>query len=371
MALVFVGVGFAQRSNRTSAYMYLEKGQLLKAKEKIDLAIVNPKTKEDAKTWLYYGRVYYAIASSPLPAFENLDKNAGVKSLEALKKAKELDVKHKFTKEANEYLKKLTIVFYTEGADGFKQKDYPKAIEYFQDAFKVSQYTNAFDTTAAFNIGISGVLGKNPKVAAEYLKKCIDVNFNEPRIYIYYNRALQQMGDTAAAQKSIALGRTRYPENLSLLLEEAQLYLERGEANKLINSLKEAIVKQPKNPSNANFNFLIGKSYDDMGKKDMAEDYYKKALAINPKFFEAVYNIGAIYVNDASKLQKEANNLPLEEVKAYNALNTKANGKLKVAVPWLERALQIRPTDAPTIHALKETYTRLKMNVKLKALINK
>ena len=371
MALLFVSAGFAQKSNRTSAYMYLEKGKLDKAKQSIDLAVKNEKTKNDPKTWLYYGEIYYSIAASPLPAFKKLDPNASQKALKALEKAKKLDAKHKVDKDANNYLKKLTAVFYAQGAEVFKQKNYKKAIEYFKNAFEVAQNTGGFDTTAAFNIGIGGVLGNEPKVAAEYLKKCVDVNFNEPRIFIYYNRALQQLGDTASAQKVIDLGRKRYPENLSLLLEQAQLFLEKGQANELIASLKEAIAKKPDNPANANFNFLIGKSYDDMGKRDLAEEFYKKALEVNPKFFEAYYNIGAIYVNAASKLQKEANNLPLEKVKEYNAINGKANAQLKIAVPWLEKALEIRPNDEPTIHALKEAYTRLKMNDKLKKLNNK
>ena len=371
MALLFVSAGFAQRSNRTSAFMYLEKGQLEQAKQKIDLAVKHEKTKNDPKTWLYYGRIYYAIASSPLPAFTKLDANAAEKALEGLKKAKELDVKKKVTKEANEYLKKLTAVFYAKGAEVFKKKDYKEAITDFKDAFQVAQCINSFDTTAAFNIGISGVLGNDPKVASEYLKKCIDVNFKEPRIFIYYNRSLQQLGDTAAAQKAIELGRQRFPENLSLLLEQAQLFLEKGQADELIASLKEAIAKQPNNPANANFNFLIGKSYDDMGKKDLAEQYYKKALEVNPKFFEAVYNIGAIYVNNAAQLQKKANDLPLSKEKEYNALIAEANTNLKTAVPWLEQALKIRPDDEPTIRALKEAYARLKMNDKLKELNNK
>ena len=76
MALLFASAGFAQRSKRTSAFMYMEKGQLDKAKEKIDLAVKHEKTKMDPKTWLYYGRIYY---SSPLPAFTKLAPNAAEK----------------------------------------------------------------------------------------------------------------------------------------------------------------------------------------------------------------------------------------------------------------------------------------------------
>jgi len=181
---------------------------------------------------------------------------------------------------------------------------------------------------------------------------------------------LQQLGDTAGAFAAIKLGRSRFPNNLSLLLEQAQLYLERGQSTELINSLKEAIAKKPDNPANANFNFLIGKSYDDMGKSDSAEAYYEEAIKVNPKFFEAYYNIGAIYVNKASKIQKVANELPLSKDKEFKAMEKKANANLKKAVPWLEKALALNPNDKPTITGLKEAYARLKMNDKLKELMS-
>ncbi|NOY96399.1 MAG: tetratricopeptide repeat protein [Chlorobi bacterium] len=370
MSLLFVSVGFAQKSSRTSAYMYKEKGQLESAKKAIDKAVQNSKTINDAKTWLYYGEIYYDIATSPLPQFRNLDTLAASKSFMALKKAKSLDTKKKITKDADEYIKKLSAVFYSEGAAGFKAKDYDKAIKYFKDAFQVSRELGTYDTTAAFNIGITGVLGSRPKVAAEYLKKCVDINFKHPKVFVYYNRALQQMGDTAGAVAAVKLGRSRFPNNLSLLLEQAQLYLERGQSEELIQSLKEAIVKKPDSPANANFNFLIGKSYDDMGKTDSAEVYYEAALKVNPKFFEAYYNIGAIYVNKASKIQKVANDLPLSKDKEFKAMEKEANGNLKKAIPWLEKALSLNPNDKPTIKGLKEAYARLKMNDKLKELMS-
>ncbi len=371
MSLLFIAAGFAQKSNRTSAYMYKQKGQLENAKTAIDKAVQNDKTKNDPKTWLYYGEIYYDIASSPLPQFRKLDTLAASKAFMGLKKAKSLDMKKKVTKEANEYIKKLSAVFYAKGADVFKVKNYDKAIEYFKDAFQVSQELGSFDTTAAFNIGITGVLGKEPKVASEYLKKCVDVHFNDPKIFIYYNRALQQLGDTAGAESAIKLGRSRFPNNLSLLLEQAQLYLERGQAHHLINSLEEAIAQKPDNPANANFNFLIGKSYDDMGKSDSAEMFYKAALKVKPDFFEAYYNIGAIYVNKAAKIQKKANDLPLSKSKEYAALEKDANANLQKSIPWLEKALALNPNDQPTIKGLKEAYARLKMNDKLKELMDK
>ncbi len=371
-ALLLIAMnGFAQKSARTSAFFYNQNGQLDKAKAEIDKASQHPKTMNDAKTWLYRGIIYYGIATSPLPAYKNLDTNAAVKALQALEKAKKLDTKKRFKEDIDLNLSNMTNVFYKMGSDGFNEKNYNKSIKAFEYATRVAQDIGRFDTVAAFNVGMSAVLAKKANVASKYLKECIDKNFNDPRLYMFYERSLKQLGDTTKAMQALTMGRKRYPDNLKLLLEEAQTYLEQGESDKLINSLKEAIAKDSANPNNANFNFLIGKSYDDEGKVDTAEIYYKKAIKINPKFFEVYYNIGAIYVNKASDFQKKANDLPLEATKKYNVLNTKANDALKLAVPWLEKALKLHPKDEPTVRALKEAYARLKMNDKLKELNNK
>lgn len=370
MSLFLEFSAFAQKSNRTDAYLSLQKGKLKEAKEAIDEAVKNPKTMNDAKTWLFYGEVYYGISTSPLPAYRKLDTIAAQKALAGLKKAISLDDKHRIAKEANDYIGKLSAVFYTNGANDFKVKDYNKAITDFTDAFNVAKLLGKTDTTAAFNLGISGVLANKPKVAAEYLKKCIDLNFKEPKVFIFYSRSLKQLGDTTQAMEALKEGRTRFPNELSILLEEAQTYLEQGKSDQLVASLNEAISKNPNNPSNANFYFLIGKTYDDKGNHKTAEDYYKKAIGVNPNFFEAYYNIGAIFINKASSIQKQANNLPLSKEKEYKALNDSANAQLSLSLPWLEKALTIRPGDKLSTTALKEAYTRLKMYDKLKALMS-
>ncbi len=372
MAFLLMTLGsFAQKSVRTSAYFYFNDGKLDKAKEAIDKAAKHPKTINDAKTWLYRGAIYYKIATSPIAAYQKLDTNAAVVALRSLEKAKKLDVKGKFKANINLNLHNLTNVFYRIGAYRFNQKNYAKSIAAFKNAFRVAVDVGQFDTVAAFNIGMSAVLDKKPNVAAKYLKECIEKHFNDPRVYLFYSRSLKQIGDTTEAMATLKEGRVRYPNNLKLLLEEAQLYLEKGDSDKLISSLKEAIAKDTGNINNANFYFLIGKSYDDAGKTDSAETYYKNAAKAKPDFFEAYYNIGAIFVNKASELQKTANDLPLDAVKKYNKINGEANDNLKKAVPWLEKSLKLHPNDIPTLKALKEAYARLKMIDKLKELKGK
>jgi tetratricopeptide (TPR) repeat protein len=367
LSMIF-SMGFSQNFERTSAYNYNKDGKLDKAKISIDKACAHPKTMNDPKTWLYKGMIYYNIASNPLPMYKDLDANAASVAFEALLKAKELDVKGKSTKDINNYMGNLVNVFYSEGGQKFQDNDYAGAITDFEYAFNISEASGGFDTVAAFNIGMAGVLSDNPEVAAKYLQKCVDVDFQDPRVYMFYNRSSKQLGDTTRAIEILSIGREKFPNEISLLLETAQIYLETGETAKLQGILLDAVEKDP---TNANLFFLLGKTYDDSNDVENAEKYYLKASEVNPDFFEAFYNLGAIYVNKAAELQSQANDLPLDKMEEYDALIEKADGNLALALPYLEKSLEINPVDEYTITALKEAYARLKMNEKLEELNNK
>ncbi len=387
--IVTTGI-YAQKSKRTSAYNYnkefdnkiemykLKKDQksleeakeaLKQAKESIDPTITHPKTMNDAKTWLYRGIIYYNDARLPLDldSAAKINDTSAMISFESLKKAKELDVKKRYKTDIDLYLQNLYNLFFSQGAIGFNEKNYVLAKNDLKAAFDIQQVKGVFDTTAAFYVGLVSFLDKDADNTIDYMKKCDNANFKDPRVYIYWNRALKMKGDTTGAIQVVQKAREKYPNELQILLEEAQIYLEKGENEKLKTSLLQAVKKDS---SNANLWFLLGKTYDDDGDKVNAEKYYKRATVANPTFFEAYYNIGAIYNNKASELMKKANDLPLEETAKYDKLIKEANGYLEQAVPWLEKALKIKPDDTYTLHALKEAYTKLKQYDKAKALGN-
>ncbi|PKP33480.1 MAG: hypothetical protein CVT99_00560 [Bacteroidetes bacterium HGW-Bacteroidetes-16] len=370
IALVF-SIGIGQTNKRTSAYMYNKNKQYDKAREAIDEAILHPKTENDAKTWMYRGIIYYNIAMSEEEQVKALAPDAPEISYESLLKSKILDDKKQLEVETSLYLIQLTNLFYQRGADGFQNSDYAAAIKNFTIAYKIAEADGRFDTIAAFNIGMSGVYSEDKTLAEStmpYLKKCIDVNFMDPRVYLFYARSEKQIGDTTAAFATLEKGRILFPQELSLQLEQSQLYLETGQNEKLIGSLKEAIEADP---TNENLYRVLGQTFEKVGDKENAIVYYKKAIEINPDFGDAIFNLGAIYVNDAAELYTEANNLPFEEQKKYDELKKQADDNLYKALPYLERSLELNPTDQVVISALKEAYANLKLNDKLKALMEK
>lgn len=364
---LFISTGIhAQKQKRTSAYMYNKNKQYDKAMLAINEAIVHPKTESDAKTWMYRGIIYFNIAIDTSAAIQALAPNAAEISLESFTKSKELDARGDHNGETAMYLLNLTNIFYQKGADAFTAKEFEAAIKDFEKAYNIAQMDDRFDTIAAFNIGMSGVNSKQPKIASEYLSKCIEVGYKNPSVYLYYSRAEKQIGDTTKAFEILADARVEFPDEKSLQLEEAQLFLETGAHDKLINSLKESIAADP---TNSNLYRILGQTYENTGDEDNALIYYKEAVAIKPDFGDAIFNIGAIYVNRASVLYAEAANLPFEETVKYEELKEAADENLKEALPYLEKSLSLNPEDNIVIGALNETYRNLKMNDELLVLL--
>jgi len=355
---------YAQKQKRTSAYMYNKNQQYAKAKEAIDEAVKHPKTAEDAKTWLYRGEIYYNIAESGAAVL--LAPDALNVSYESFLKAQEFDTKGSYTDEINRLLGNLSILIFNKAHDQYQNEEYDASIDNYIIGFNIAEATDKFDTVTAFYIGMIGIEANQPQIAADYLAKCANAQYNDPRVYLYYSRAEKQLGDTTKAFEVLATGRELYPVESSLQLEEAQLYLETGNNEELVNSLKSAIESDPEN---ANLYRVLGSTYESVNDDDNAIVCYQKAIELNPEFGDAIFNLGAIYVNRASQLYTEANNLPYEENEKYTKLKEQADTDLHLALPYLEKSYELNPDDDIVKGALKETYINLKMNDKLKELL--
>jgi tetratricopeptide (TPR) repeat protein len=92
---------------------------------------------------------------------------------------------------------------------------------------------------------------------------------------------------------------------------------------------------------------------------------YEKALEINPDYFKAVYNLGAIYTNRARDLEIIAGNIPFDQQEKYDSVKKLASENLEKARPYLEKALEIEPDDLDVMRVLKEIYARTNDKEKL------
>lgn len=353
----------AQKNKRTSAYMYNKNGEYAKAKEAIDAAVLHEKTMKDPKSWMYRGEIYYNIQDNGLS--ELLASDAVDVAYESLMKAKSFDEKGTYTDEINLYLSNLAIAYFNRALAAFQAEDYITAVNDFETNFKIAESMGRFDTITAFNIGMAGVYGENPEVAAQYLELCLENDYRDPRVYKYYSKSVKQLGDTVRAIEVVEEGRIIFPEDLSLMLELAQIYLETGQNDKLRDALLAAIEADKEN---ANLYLILGQTYDNDGDYENALTNYQKSIDLGGENANVYYNIGAIYSNQGKAYLDDANNLPLDKVKEYEELVEKGNVELERAMPYFENALNYNPDDKDSKLALKNIYIQLKMNDKLKSL---
>ena len=346
----------AQPINVQSAFNYLRSGQLDKAVEKIEPAIKNDKTMSDAKTWLYRGNIYIQISASKDPKYKAIDSNAVQIAYDSYQKSIELDKEKEFFQKNMIGLNACGEQFYAVGAEYYKKKDYPNALLSFEKTIQINSIMGKADTIATYYAAFCADLSKNKVKAKEYFRNLIRLNYNEPSVYTALAAIYKEDKDTARTIKIIRDGRKKFPQNYDLIISEANYYLAAGEDLKAQASLRQAIEKDPNNPV-IHYNFGI--IYEKIRDFENAETAYKKAIELKATYFDAYYNLGALYINIASELSKQANNLPLEKTKEFDEFKNKANKLLQQALPYLEKAIKLQSTDQNTQNALKEIYKKL------------
>lgn len=359
----------AQNAVLLSAYNYLKNNQLEKAKTNIDLAAANDQTKGLAKTWHYRGNIYLKLYLDPNPKFKELAPNALEVAYESYKKAVEIDQEF-----MNESINPMSPViglyvvgeqYYNQGVDVYNKKDYAAAMEKFETARTINSMFGLKDTIATYNAALSAIQLKNDAKAKEYLEDLAKNRYHQALVYSSLSNIYKNEGDTAKAMEIVQKGRKIMGDDLNLIIAECNIYLAQGKSAEAQNLLDMAVQKDPNNPM---LHYAIGVNMAEFGDFERAQASYNKAIEIKADYFDAIYNLGALYVNTAATLMEKANKLPMEDTEGYNKLKAEADGLLDKAIPVLEKAETLMPNDISTLYSLKQLYTRKNDMEKLKAV---
>lgn len=368
--LVIASTSMAQRSERTNAFMYNKNAQYDKAREAIDKAVEHPKTMDDAKAWMYRGIIYLNLVFSD--DFANLVEDPLEVSFTSFEKAVQLDPDDKL-KRADDIDPRVEAIgqqYFAYGVDDFNAAEYDNAAMKFKKAYDVGLFVDKIDTLALLNAALASVRGEQYEQSLEYYEQLLEIGFNESDVYKNMALAYRNIGNSEAMFATLKAGREKYPDDAGLTLEEINAFLSIGQGAKVVDDLKVLIEKDPTNYS---IFFVLGTIYGDEANPEMfdlelAEMYYIKSLEINPDYYDAVYNLGALYINESNKLQVAANELPLNETQKYDEMTEEANTIIKKALPLLEKANELQPGSEETEGVLKSIYIRFNMTDKLESL---
>jgi tetratricopeptide (TPR) repeat protein len=194
--------------------------------------------------------------------------------------------------------------------------------------------------------------------------------------------------ETERAKMLIEEGKTKFPtKKADIILQEVNFYLGQNDNEKALASLEEAIKiyagsqkKEDKEILTILY-FNAGIIYDNLAEKETekgnndqatqyvnkAQEYYGKTLEIDPNYV-SVYNQQAnFHIRMANNYITQANLLPFEKQKEYDALKKKADEEYLKGTELLEKGYAIKK-DETIKKNLMEMYKKTQQLDKLKAL---
>jgi Tfp pilus assembly protein PilF len=87
-----------------------------------------------------------------------------------------------------------------------------------------------------------------------------------------------------------------------------------------------------------------------------AADALKKAVAIDPGYYDATLTLGYVLLNPGLDEYNAANQLPTNQQKEFEAGMAKAKADLEIAKPYLLKAVDLNPKSVDALTNLKAYY---------------
>ena len=360
------------RVEKAAKQMGFAKIELQKAKTSIDLAAEHEETKNEARTWHYYGIVYYKIAA--YPEFHDLDPEALDKSFAAFAKIPALDPEYANDRQnmfdIYQHIQSITSNYFNRGAVAYENGEYAEAIKCYLAAYNSMLVIGQQDNEALLIAAqIALYNAKEYEKTVEICNQLLAAQHESPKVYQYLAVAYSQMGNDEEMLKYINEGRAKFPEDDNLVNEQINAYLKLKREAEIIDQIKEMANK---NSENSVYCLIIGTIYSNQESElynvDSALVYYNRAIEINPTDENAYINVGSMYIDKSAALINKANELPLDKFKEYDELIAEARVFDEKALPYVEKAYELVPGDDAIKQALRTLYVRLKMMDKARAL---
>ena len=360
-----------------SAYNANKEGDFATAATYIEQAILNPKANVKNKTWRYRGEIYLNISNDS--ALFAAYPDALTRAKDSYMKAQELDTKGSYEDEIRVGLGQVQVAASNTGIGKYNTGDYGSAGAFFDLGAEIASAFDATDTMAIYNSALCYEKAGEVDLAVARYRACADIQYQVPNVFLFISNLYRSNGREAEALETLSEARGLYPREQSLIIEELNIYLTNEEFDKAKENLTLAAEQDP---TNEILWFSLGSVLDNLGNAEEAIDAYKNALEVNSDYFDANYNLGALYFNQAVQGINEANDMwkprmTKTESDKQKSLEQSAKDLFETAKPFLEAAHAINDGDLETMRSLRDIYARtgdddkmLELTAKIKAASN-
>ncbi|MCC8154456.1 MAG: tetratricopeptide repeat protein [Tannerellaceae bacterium] len=382
---------FAQKKavNQAQSIAKGDNANYQEARDLIKGALTDPESKDDAKTWYVAGfiedqqfsseRIKQILGQTP---DEPVMYGALINIFPYFEKAYELDqlpnekgkVKPRFVKDIKNILNTNHVYYINGGAYYFDERDYKKAYDFFNEYIKIADSPIMVGEPAAqrdsnyltvqYYAAIASTQLNEPQTAIATLERAIKTDYKVNELYQYLFEEYRMQEDTTNMVRVLKEAMTKVSEESFFMLNLINIQIYSGQNEEAIQYLNEAVQKDPNNPQLYD---VIGRVYESgLQDFDKAEEYYKKALALDPDYNDSLSNLGRVYYNQAVNKLGDAN--MLSDAKMYQEESAKAKELFKQALPYFEKVHAADPESREAMTALRSIYYNLNMNDEFDAM---
>lgn len=393
-AMSFTMVGFAQKNEIKAAEKALKGGDATAAKTSLEAAsgmISAADAKVQAQYHFVRGKAYADLAK----AGDNTAFTEAVDSFRKVIDIEEKSGKSKYSDETNQRLGTITADLVNSAVADNGNKKYKEAAEKLYMSYKISPK----DTTYLYYAASSAVNGAHYEQALTYYNELQDVGYDGSDVVykatnndtgevetmdkiqrdlmvksgtykdpldektpsktaeIIKNTALiyGQLGQDDKAIEAYAKARVSNPDDVNLVLQEANLHYKLGDKDKFKALMAEASAMEP---DNADLHYNVGVINMEQGNLEEARASYRKALEINPGYTNAQLNLSTTYVNEGNGLIDEMNTLgnSRKDIARYDELKQMKDDMFGEGAKILEDALKLNPDNQSLLSQLKNIY---------------
>ena len=382
--------GFSQKKELRNAEKRLNEGfynEALDILSQIEGVIISSEQKYQAH--------YYYLLGWASKGDTNYDD-----AVPLLRKAIDLDNFDKYTEDAGILIDQIEIELVNLAVQDNKNEDFISASKRLYDAYLINPDKDE-NVNYLYFAASSSVNGNDYQVALEYYNKLKKMNYTgivseyfitpvetqieekvseteynlfksskdytNPRVgktesrlpEIVKNIALiyVQLGETDMAVTAIEDARKIRPDDLNLLLSEADLYMKLGNKEKFKTLMQEAITKDP---DNAILYYNLGVINVEQGEFEDAMNYYKKSLELDPNYASTYLNLVGLILEGEDALVEQMNELATSNKRSdfekYDKLKQDREDLYASCLPYLEKLIEIDPTNIEALKTAKNIY---------------
>lgn len=287
----------------------------------------------------------------------------------AIQKGIDYNNKKKF-REASEVFKSIyeldgdLLNLYYAASTAISIPDYNNALDYYQILVD-KNFTGEYTYFTAINKETKEVenFGENKSLMLEAVKSgkySTPKEEKEPSkrpeilknmVFIY-----MQVNQKEKAQQLLADARKENPNDLQLLLVEAEYHYQNKDIQKYEKLMQEAVQKDPKNPD---IYYNLGVISEQNNDDNKAREYYNKTVQLDPNYVNAYLNLANIELKADEQIVNQMNAIngyTAADNKKYEELKKQREQVLQKAIPHLEKVLRVEPKNEAALNSLVNIY---------------